>query len=169
MIETKYDIETPTIGHFNRFQSKLKKQKFKKKWTNWYKYSAVAASLLLLIFLSLGKINTNNGMDLADISPKMEETQDYFTKVIHQELEKIKKIKNKENSKIINDALTQLQLLETDYNQQKLSLSSNTENKNVIYAMISNYQQRIEVLQNLLDRLDKFDHIKNTYNETTKL
>ena len=165
-----YDIHEPSIGHFNRFQAKLEKQeKPQQKSINWYKYIAIAASLVLLFTFGFGNAHTSKGLDLADVSPKMEETQDYFTKVIHQELEKVNKVKNEENKKIINDALSQLKMLEDDYNKQKLELSNNSENKNIIYAMISNYQQRIEVLQNLLNNLNKFNKIKNNYNETNKL
>jgi len=166
----QFDIEEPTIGHFNRFQAKLgKHKKPKKEEKNWYKYIAVAASLLLVFSIVFSNSNKKKGLDLADISPKMEETQDYFTKVIHNELEKVNKVKNHENEKIINDALTQLELLESDYNKQKIALSSNSENKNIIYAMIDNYQQRITVLQNLLNQLNKFENIKKTYNENNKL
>jgi hypothetical protein len=169
-MNNKFDIEEPTIGHFNRFQSKLEKQdKPKLKKINWYKYMAIAASLVLVFTFGIGNTKTSKGLDLADVSPKMEETQDYFTKVIHQELEKVNKVKNAENKKIINDALSQLKMLEEDYNKQKLELSNNSENKNIIYAMINNYQQRIEVLQNLLNNLNKFNNIKNNYNETNKL
>jgi len=167
---SQFDIYQPTIGHFNRFQAKLEKQEVvQKPKTNWYKYIAVAASLLLLITIGIGSINTKKGFDLADVSPKMEETQDYFTKVIHQEIEKVNTVKNSENEKIINDAFEQLQLLENNYENQKIALSTNTENKNIIYAMINNYQQRIEVLQNLLDELNRFHNIKNKYNENNTL
>jgi uncharacterized protein YdiU (UPF0061 family) len=166
-MNNKFDIEEPIIGHFNRFQSKLEKQD--KPRISWYKYMAIAASLVLVFTFGIGNTKTSKGLDLADVSPKMEETQDYFTKVIHQELEKVNKVKNAENEKIINDALDQLKMLEEDYNKQKLELSNNSENKNIIYAMINNYQQRIEVLQNLLNNLNKFNNIKNNYNETNKL
>ena len=170
MMKNKFDIATPSIGHFNRFQDKLAAQNEQKKpRRHWYKYIAVAASVLLIFGFFLNQSNQNKGLDLADLSPKMEDTQDYFTKVIHQELEEVAKIKSTENQQIINDALAQLELLENDYNKQKIALANNSENKNVIFAMISNYQQRIEVLQNLLQQLNKFDHIKKQYNETNKL
>jgi len=164
-----YNIYEPTIGHFNRFQAKLKRQEKPKQKTNWYKIVAVAASLLLLFALVFNYSNTSKGFELADVSPKMEETQDYFNTVIHQELEKINNIKNQKNQKIINDALIQLQFLENDYNKQKIELASNTKNKSIIYAMISNYQQRIDVLQNLLKQLNQFKKINNKYNENNNI
>ena len=164
----KYDIHEPTIGHFNRFQAKLEKQKQPKK-KNWYKYITVAASLLLLVSFGFNTINKSKGVDLADVSPKMEETQDFFNATINHELEKIAKVKNTSNEKIINDAFKQLQFLEANYKNHKLELSTNSENKNIIYAMINNYQQRIDVLQNLLKQLNKFENINNKYNENNSI
>jgi len=164
-----YDIKEPSIGHFERFQAKLAQQEKPKKQYHWYKYIAIAASFVLLFSFGFSKFHQSKSYDLADISPKMEETQDYFNAVIHQELEKISKEKNEDNKQIIEDALLQLKNLETDYNQQKKALKTNTKNKNVIYSMINNYQQRIEVLQNLLQELNKFDHLKNNYNEINSL
>ncbi len=163
-----YDIHEPSIGHFNRFQAKLKQQEKPKKKQNWYKYIAIAASLLLFISIGFKSINkANQSTDLSSISPKMEDTQNYFTAVIHQELKKIEKIQNPTNQKIINDALLQIQVLEDDYKSQKIALSINSKNKNVIYAMVNNYQKRIEVLQNLLNELNKFNNIKKTYHENS--
>lgn len=160
-MDNHYDIYEPRIGHFNRFQAKINLVESPQK-RNWYKYIAVAASIIL-IFTFAFKGRDSNGLDLADISPKMEETQDYFTTVIHKELEEIAKIKNVQNEKIINDAFAQLQLLENDYNKQKIDLARNSKNKTIIYVMINNYQQRIQVLENLLNQLDEFNTIHTKY------
>ncbi len=164
-----FDIEEPTIGHFNRFQAKLNKQEIDKPKTNWYKYIAIAASLLLLISLGFKNNQTSKGIDLADVSPKLKETQDYFTTTIHKEMEKIAEIKNIENTNIINDSFKQLKILEEDYQKQKLALKNNSKNKTIIYIMINNYQKRIEILQHLLENLNKFNNIKNKYNENNTL
>ncbi len=169
ILESKFDIEEPTIGHFNRFQNKLKSKNNSKKKTSFYKYIAIAASLLLLVTIGFSKIQSSNGIELADVSPKMEETQDYFTSVIHLELEKIELLKNTDNKKIIEDAFLQLQFLEDDYNKQTLELQDNNDNKKIIFAMINNFQQRITVLQNLLSKLHDFEQLKNTKNEINNI
>lgn len=168
MDKTRYDIHEPSIGHFNRFQDRLKEQHQSKK-INWYKFIAVAAILLLFFSIGLNSMYTDKGSDLADISPKMEETQDYFNTVIHKELEQISKIKNSKNSQIIEDAFVQLNTLEKDYSKQKLALATNSENKMIIYAMITNYQKRINVLSNLLNELNEFNNINSKYNENNNI
>lgn len=167
--ENKFDIEEPTIGHFNRFQKKIEEHKKSKKGIKFYKYIAVAASLILIFTLGFGKMQATKGIELADISPKMEETQDYFASVIHEELEKIEKIKNKENEKIINDALRHLEFIEDDYKKQTIALKDNADNKNIIFAMINNFQQRITVLKNLLNELNNFEQLKNIKNENSNI
>jgi len=165
----KYDIHEPSIGHFNRFQDRLKQQKQPKQKKYWYKYIAAVAALLLSFALGLDSMYPNKGTDLADVSPKMEETQGYFNTIIYKELEQINKIKNTKNAKIIEDAFTQLKTLESDYQKQKIALATNTENKTIIYTMITNYQKRIEVLQNLLKQLNEFNDINTKYNETNNI
>jgi hypothetical protein len=120
-LKNQFDIEEPNIGHFDRFEAKLRgenKSKQKRKFN--YKYLAVAASVVMLFGIVFTSTQTNKGVELAEISPKMEETQDYFAAVIHEELEKISKIKNIENEQIINDAFIQLnQFYEVTFLYQK--------------------------------------------------
>jgi len=168
-LENQFDTEEPTVGHFNRFQKKIEEQKKSKKGNQFYRFIAVAASLLLILTLGFGRMQSAKGVELADVSPKMEETQDYFASVIHKELEKIEKIKNKENEKIINDALQHLEFLEEDYKKQTIALKDNTDNKNIIFAMINNFQQRITVLKNLLNELNNFEQLKNIKNENSNI
>ncbi|MCF6349590.1 MAG: hypothetical protein L3J23_00975 [Flavobacteriaceae bacterium] len=163
-LKNKFDIEEPNIGHFNRFEARLKSKNKSKKFS--YKYIAVAATISMLFGISFALIQPNKGVELAEISPKMGETQDYFTAVIQEELEKINKVKNIGNEQIINDAFLQLKQLEKNYKKLTFELKeSNNNSKEIIFAMINNYQQRITVLQNLLNNLVNFKQLKNRKNE----
>ena len=102
-----------------------------------------------------------NGLELADVSPKMEETQNFYLATIHKEIKQIESEKTPENQIIIDDAFVQLEMLEKAYQNLTLELKESNQDKRVIYAMISNFQQRLEVLQNLMDRLEEF----KSYNE----
>ena len=63
------------------------------------------------------------------------------------------------NQKIIDDAFEQLDILEADYRKLTLELKESNADKRVIYAMIANFQRRLEVLQNLMDRLEEFEEM----------
>lgn len=53
----------------------------------------------------------------------MEETQDFFSAAIANELFEINERRTPENKKLIDDALNQLNILETDYTKLKKILS----------------------------------------------
>ncbi len=156
----EFDFAEPNMGHFDRFEAKLKNNSTAKvKKTSWH-WLAVAASILLLIGFWLGKQNNSNGYDLADVSPKMEETQNFYLASIHKEIEEIKSQQTPENQKIIDDAFDQLKILESSYQKLTVELKESSEDKRVIYAMIANFQNSLEVLQNLMIQLEEFENYK---------
>jgi len=160
----EFDIAEPNVGHFERFQAKLEKgdqASEKKGGTPWY-ILAVAASVLLFFGYWMGNYSQNSvdaGIDLADVSPQMEETQNFYLASIQKEVEEIKNKKNPANQKIIEDAFRQLELLETNYRKLTLELKESNADKRVIYAMITNFQNRLQILQNLMDQLEEFEEL----------
>ncbi len=168
-LKEQFDTEEPSLGHLNRFESKLNNESDKRiKWnpTTWT-WLAVAASITLLIGIWFGGYSAKQGLELADVSPQMEETQNFFISTIKQEMEDINLKRTDENQQIIDDALEQLDTLEENYTLLTHELEKSNEDKRIIYAMISNYQQRIEVLQTLLQQLDEIQQIKTISDEET--
>ena len=157
----EFDFAEPNMGHFDRFEEKLKQNKSTVvvKKTSWH-WVAVAASVLLLFGFWLGKQNASKGYELADVSPKMEETQNFYLATINKEIVDIKSQKTPENQKIIDDAFDQLKILEISYQKLTIELKESNEDKRVIYAMIANFQNRLEVLQNLMFQLEEFESYK---------
>lgn len=166
-LENHFDLEEPDIGHFNRFETKLNKstKNTRHKIFKVIASISVAASILLLIGVWLGSNYNNKGMELAGISTEMQETQNYFINTIHKELETIEKERSTDTNKIINDGLHQLTKLEKQYTALTLELKESTEDKRIIYAMISNFQRRIEVLQSLLEQIENVKQLKSNKNE----
>ncbi len=164
-LENQFDIEEPTIGHFNRFETKLNNISTPKKSYRLFSYVAVAASVVLLFGIWLGASFSNKGMELAGISPEMEETQSYFISVIKTELTTIENERNSDTEKLINDTLEQLKKLENQYATLTLELKESDEDKRIIYAMISNFQQRITILQSLLNQIKDVKQLKKQNDE----
>ena len=164
-LENQFDIEEPSIGHFNRFEAKLNKTSTPKKSFKLFSYVAVAASIVLLFGVWLGSSFSNSGMELATVSPEMEETQSYFVSIIKNELTTIENERNNDTEQLINDALLQINKLENQYNTLTLELKESSEDKRIIYAMISNFQQRIDILQNLLIQIENVKQLKTQNNE----
>ena len=166
-LENTFDIEEPRIGHFNRFENKLNQPKNKpvKNNFNLYAIIAVAASVLLLFGVWIGASFSKQGMELAKVSTEMEETQSYFTTSIKKELSLIENERNSTTEQLINDALKQIKKLEQQYKLLTIELKESSEDKRIIYAMISNFQQRIEVLQNVLAQIEEVKQLKTLDNE----
>jgi len=164
LFEKDFDIEEPTIGHFERFEKRISKGTKKK--NHFWKWISVAASVVLLLGVWLGQNLQSDSLELADVSPKMEETQTYFASVIKTEIQKINKQKSPENNKIIADAFIRLDNLESQYVKLTIELKESDADKRVIFAMISNFQQRIEILKNVLEQIDNLKQLKSIKNET---
>jgi hypothetical protein len=164
-LEHQFDIEEPTIGHFNRFEAKLNAIKSPKKNYSIFSYVAVAASIILLVGVWIGGSFSNKGIELASLSTEMEETQNYFVTVIKTELATVENERNSDTEQLINDALLQIKKLETQYNKLTLELKESDEDKRIIYAIISNFQQRIDVLQSLLIQIDTLKQLKTENHE----
>lgn len=166
-LEGRLDTATPSTDHKANFLVKLQDQTAvvpltdKTKMNQWLRPLLIAASIILIagfIFTKLGP--TDLPKELADVSPAMQETQDFFTKTIARELFDIKENMTPENQKMVEDAVQQLELLEKEYNHLKEDLSESGEDKRVIYAMIDNFQNRIDLLQNVVEQMDAIKNLQ---------
>lgn len=170
-INGQFDTEEPAIGHKQRFIDKLNNQnkvvvtekKSMFKW--WLPIIGIAASVVLLITVSLGVLKSNETIDLASVSPEMALSQDFFTNTITTELKKLNSEESPEYQDLIVDTMFQMKILEENYEQLKLDLSISGQDERVIYAMISNFQNRIDLLQNVVEQIDDLKQTKNEQDE----
>ena len=170
-LKDQFDIETPQSNHEQRFLDKLKSNTIastevkKISRFNWKPFLAVAASIIICLGLFTTLRNQPEDLDLASVSPEMSETQDFFTVTIENELKKLNKERSPLTEQIITDALVQIQLLETDYKKLKTDLTESGKNQRVIYAMISNFQNRIDILNSVLEQIEIIKELKTNTNE----
>jgi hypothetical protein len=170
-LKDQFDIETPQSNHEQRFLDKLKSNTIaltevkKISRFNWKPFLAVAASIIICLGLFTTLQNQPEDLDLASVSPEMSETQDFFTVTIENELKKLNKERSPLTEQIITDALVQIQLLETDYKKLKTDLTESGKNQRVIYAMISNFQNRIDILNSVLEQIETIKELKTNTNE----
>ena len=156
-----FDVYEPNVGHFERFRARLEDEKGSTGERSSFSYyvMAIAASVLLVFGYWLGNFNSNQGIELAEVSPQMEETQNFYVASIRKEMEKISGKRTAENTKIIDDAFKQLEILETNYQKLTLELKESGADKRVIHAMITNFQNRLFVLENLMDQLEELENM----------
>ena len=163
-LENQWDIQELDALHYDRFSKKLALKKRKRNFGFFY---AVAASVVVLLGITMFYPKADSPKELKFASKETKQTDSIFTVMIEHQLDQIKAKKSPENEKIINDALQQMKSLDSDYEKIKHELEVNGECKPIIYAMISNLQMRISFLQNVLQQIEKTEKLKDLKNEKT--
>ena len=168
----EFDVNEPNKDHELRFLDKLKAnnnvltETKKSSGFNWKPFLAIAASLVICFSVFMTLQNEPETLDLANVSTEMSRTQDFFTVTIENELKKLNKERSPVTEQIINDAIEQIQILENDYKNLKIDLTESGKDQRVIYAMISNFQNRIDILNTVLDQIKDVKQLKINSNET---
>lgn len=173
-LENEFDLEAPESGHQQRFLDKLNSINTNtvekvSKGKSYTVILSIAASIMVFLGLFIFLQNKMEVNDLASVSPELSQTQDFFTTAISSELNKIKAQRNPENEILISDALKQMELLEKNYERLKLDLKDSGKDKRVIYAMISNFQSRIDILENVLKSIENLKEFKQSEQTQTTL
>jgi hypothetical protein len=169
----KFDVHQTPEGHQKRFLDKLNTAHAQantetKARVNWWRPLSIAASVVVLIGLgfSLLKSPAPSG-ELASVSPEMEQTQTFFVSTINSEIEKLKSFETPETKAMIDDALNQITNLEEEYQLLRQDLIDSGNDKRVIYAMISNFQKRIDLLEQVVFIVEEVKNLKMNDNEIT--
>jgi hypothetical protein len=168
-----FDVNEPKPNHELRFLDKLKANdgvanaSIKSSRFKWKPFIAIAASIVLCFSVFLSLQNESEALDLASVSPELSQTQDFFTATIKYELKKLEKERSPLTEQIILDALEQIKLLENNYQNLKSDLTDSTNDQRIIYAMISNFQNRIDILNTVLEQIEIIKELKTNTNETT--
>lgn len=162
--ENQWDVREMSSDHQVDFLNKLnKKQPKRKNYAVW----AIAASIVLFLGVSIFYNNNEKPKELKFASNETKRTDSIFSILIKNELVKLKEKNSPENEQIINDALKQMKVFDADYEKIIKEVQKNGENKQIIYAMISNLQTRISFLQTVLQRIEENENLKNTSHEKT--
>ena len=160
----QFDVEEIKEDHQQRFQNKLI---FKRRSKSKLIPSFIAASIVLLLGISFICNREIKSGELQFASKETKHTDSIFTVIIKKELEKLNEKRSPANKRIITDALKQMKILDQDYEKIKKELETNGENKQIIYAMLSNLQTRISFLQNVLQHIEKNEQSMQLPNENT--
>jgi hypothetical protein len=157
--ENQWDVKRMNADHQVDFLNKLNKRQPKKKnHAVW----AIAASIVVLLGISLFYNNTEKPTEFKFASKETQRTDSIFSILIDNELVKLKEKSSPENEQIINDALKQMKVFDADYAKIIKEVQKNGENKQIIYAMISNLQTRISFLQTVLQRIEENEKFNST-------
>ena len=169
-LEGTFDTEEPKAGHKERFLEKLNDANqvvtLHKDKKNWWRPLSIAASIAVLCLIAIGVYTSRPtiGEQVAQISPEVGNTQVYFASLIEDQVKLLENESSPEAQMIISDTMIQLKKLETNYKQLETDLINGGNDKLILSAMITNFQTRIDLLQDVINQIETIKTLKN-YND----
>ena len=169
-LKGSFDTEEPTAGHQERFLARLDSAKgvvrLQQRRSNWWKPLSIAASVVLLIGLGFTFFTAEPSIEeqVAEISPEVSQTQFYFANLIEEQVKELESQSSPETEKMIADTMAQLEKLESNYAKLEQDLINGGDSKLILSAMITNFQTRIDLLQEVMNNIESIKNIK-TYSD----
>lgn len=165
-LQGRFDLEEPAQGHQNRFLEKLNADKgvvgLQTKRRSWWKPLSIAASVVLLCALGFGLLNSTPSIEeqVAEISPEVSQTQFYFASLIEEQVRQLETKSSPETKRLIEDTMIQLQKLEANYSKLEQDLINGGNSKLILSAMITNFQTRIDLLEDVMIKIETIQNLK---------
>lgn len=170
-LKGSFDTAEPVDGHRQRFLTKLEASstavvKTKRKRFGW-KPLSIAAAVLILCSLGFNFLYTSPSVQqqVSKISPEITNTEYYFASVIEDQVKKMQNESTPETQKLIADTMIQLKNLDRDYKKMEQDLLDGGNSKLILSAMITNFQTRIDLLNEVLEQIEEIKNFKNYKNE----
>jgi uncharacterized protein YsxB (DUF464 family) len=166
-LEGHFDTEEPQVGHEERFLDKLNDANrvvvLSRQTKKWWSPLSIAASIVVLCFIAIGVYITRPSLDeqVAQISPEVSNTQVYFASLIEDQVKQLENESSPEAQQIISDTMIQLKKLEANYKQLENDLIHGGNDKLILSAMITNFQTRIDLLQDVINQIESIKNLKN--------
>ena len=165
-----FDTEEPTNGHEQRFLNKLNGAQgtahIAKKKISWWKPLSIAATIALVfgLFYGVNKTQTSFEEQVAEIAPEVSNAQFHFASLIQEQVKVLEAENAPETQSIVADTMKQLKSLEVDYNKLEKELLDGGNSKLILSAMITNFQIRIDLLNDVLSQIETIKNLKK-YND----
>ena len=171
-LEGSFDVDVPTTGHQDRFLDKLNEKKTEKRERKWaWKPLAIAASLLRFCAVGyqfFGNETTVITEEVAELPTEISETKFYFANLIEEQVKELKDENSPETKQIIDDTMLQLDKLEVNYQELEDALTNGGDTKIILRAMITNFQTRIDLLTEVMNKIENIKSLKNLNDEMSQ-
>ncbi len=163
-----FEEKEPLEGHFDRFRQKLETRKPARK-VNLFMVAAAAAIAgiiltgtmgLLINSSSLNRYNTKE-LSLGVISPELKEVENYYISQINTKYNQINSLKKNSSPEMELEVKKAIDEMNLGYILLKRDLSTSPKQERIVSAMIQQYQIRVEMLDQILDTLQKFNQINS--------
>ena len=170
-LQGSFDQKETAAGHEIRFLEKLNEAQgtiaFIPRERTWWKPLAMAASIALIAILSIGLFLPGQTVEsqVAEIAPDMPQTKIYFANLIEEQVRGFEAHRNEDTEVVIQDALRQLERLEKDYAALEQELIDGGNKNAILSAMIQNFQNRIDILNNYMSKITMINNLKTNNDE----
>ncbi|MDG1572597.1 hypothetical protein OZ410_09735 [Robiginitalea sp. M366] len=171
-LQGAFDQAQPPAGHRERFRQRLNTDGGAgSAGRSWWKPLSIAATVALLLGVGLTFLRPVESLEaqVAEISPEASRTSFYFANLIQQEVQELEQLSGPETEPLIQDTLQQLEELETDYRQLEEDLVAGGNSKMILRAMVTNFQTRIDLLQDVMAQIEQIQTLKNETHATHTL
>ncbi|WP_224484376.1 hypothetical protein [Robertkochia aurantiaca] len=167
-LQNQFDLEEPRAGHQDRFAARLEAQRNSEadgssQGSSWWKVLSVAAAITLIVTVAASLFFTQQQND--QMPEEFQKTEFYFASVIEEEMQKVEAAATPETRKLIDDTMLQMEKLESDYELLVEELREEGNRKQILHAMITNFETRINLLQDVLDRIEEIKEFKSDNDE----
>ena len=178
-IMKKYKNEEVSLStnHRNKFQDRLLQEVHQQPKKRNYRWLQVAASVVLIVSLSIGYFNTEpteeipvtaaKEISLGSLSPELKSIESYYVNSINYEISNLDV--NEKNKEILDGYLAKIGQLTTEYKSLTTELNTKGVNDEMINALINNLQLRLKLLQRLKKQLKDLKTLNSTQNETQNI
>jgi len=167
-------------NHRISFEKHLRKELHQKPKYN-YLFLKIAASIVIIIGLGVTSqyfFNTDSSSEMvkvdgnvtkkinsiADVSPDLKKAEDFYLTRINYQMAKI--TITDENRDLLEVYLSQLAILQKEYDVLNLDLNKNEISEITIDALIENLQLRLQLMRQLKKKLEFLEKIKLEENES---
>jgi len=164
----RFDLDEPEQGHFERFRAQLGNERNRR--NPFITFLQVAASVAVLLTSGLVIFQQNRSGDkmaVRDLPAEVEEASDFYARQVNYRYEQISgfKFESEKEKEILLEELTEMD----GYYKQLLSdLDANPGDERAINALITHYQTKLEVMDQILEQLNQFKN-QNSQNHEERL
>ena len=153
-------------NHRSDFLKKLEQQNKKQNGLQRKNIFKIAASVAILLFCTFYYFNLNNKVEKTPLQIHLAEIEKEYLTSIDKEWDGF--IAVAEDSILVNKYKVKMLDFDKDYQKITNQLNKTPNSINVLEALISNLQRRLELIKNIKEHIKELNQ-KNTSNETIYL
>ncbi len=156
----------PAEGHYERFERRLQQQQSRQKTIRiGWQVSRIAAVGILVIMSGLwvsSQFNNNqSSIPLGAVNSEYQQVEYYYTTQIASQVDQLEKSEWIADPEYKKAMIQEVEAMDSIYQALQEELGANPDDERIIQAMIQHYQTKLQVIQNILTRVQQINEINN--------